>query len=184
MPALAAPLIGFALGVVFAWAAGDDAPRLSQRTGARGYLSCLGFGALVFAPAAGYLLAFYPDWSYAYWIASERIGTAPELVLVLVNAGAPAAGFHAARALSSSRDGVPVLRVAGLPALGAAALLLSHAGRLRTFGTYAQYHGDFGLEPVAGSPLGYAILLVGCVVLLGTAWTARYLSQVASRPGD
>ena len=184
MPALVAPLFGFAFGVLFAWVVGGDSARISRAARSKGLPASFAFGVLVFAPAAGYLLSFFPDWSYAYWVASEQLGSAPQLLLVLADAGAPAVGFLVATRFATSRQNVAVVRLAGVPALAGFGLLLAHAGRLRTFGTYAQYHGDFGLEPISGSPLGYAVLLTGLVVALGSAWTARYLAQVSSHVGD
>jgi hypothetical protein len=45
--------------------------------------------------------------------------------------------------------------------------------------SYAQYHGDFGTEPVAGSPLGVSLLWVLAVVTLASAYTGRVLRRLS-----
>ena len=45
-------------------------------------------------------------------------------------------------------------------------------------GSYAQFHGDFGTQPLAGSSLGYAILLLGFWLTAGlgfAVWNLRRL---------
>ena len=50
--------------------------------------------------------------------------------------------------------------------------------RFAVQGSFAQYHGDFGTQPLAGSSLGYAILLLGFWLTAGLAfavWNLRRL---------
>jgi hypothetical protein len=50
--------------------------------------------------------------------------------------------------------------------------------RFAVQGSYAQFHGDFGTQPLAGSSLGYAILLLGFWLTLGlgfAVWNLRRL---------
>ena len=49
-------------------------------------------------------------------------------------------------------------------------------------GTYAQFHGDFGTQPISASPLGKGVLLMGVVLALGIAWTVRWLNRMGSEP--
>ena len=66
MPVVAAPLFGFALGALFAWAGSEELARVGNATTSRSLVVAALFGMLVFAPACGYFQAFFPDWSYAY----------------------------------------------------------------------------------------------------------------------
>jgi hypothetical protein len=175
VPALVAPLTGLVLGTLFAWLARAEVAAAPPGSASRGLLGSLWFGALVHAPAAGYLLAFYPDWSFSYWIPPQRTGTAPLLALALLNAGAPAAGFALASRWAREHRPIPLLPLAGVPTLMVAGLVIGQARRLRTLGTYAEFHGDFGTEPVAGSALGYGLLWIGLILGAGALWTARSL---------
>jgi hypothetical protein len=186
MPALIFPLLGLSLGVFLAWLTADDlAGARLETTGSRGLLATTAFGASVFAPATGYLLAFYPDWCFSYRVDVSRFGPAPLLACALLDAASPAAGFALAARWATTHRPVPVLRLAGTPLLIACALALSQTRRLQTLATYAQFHGDFGTETIAGSPLGYAVLLVGLVTTLGWLWTAHVLrSRTRARHGN
>ena len=45
------------------------------------------------------------------------------------------------------------------------------------FALYVQFHGDFGTRPVAGSPLGYALLGMTLILLAGAAITVIWLRR-------
>ena len=45
-------------------------------------------------------------------------------------------------------------------------------------GTYAQFHGDFGTEPIGASVLGKGVVLMGVVLALAIAWTVRALLRM------
>jgi hypothetical protein len=51
--------------------------------------------------------------------------------------------------------------------------------RLRVVASYAQFHGDFGTEPLAGSPVGVGLLWMTTVVAFSAAWTTRMLRRLA-----
>jgi hypothetical protein len=54
------------------------------------------------------------------------------------------------------------------------------ARRLAVSGTYAQFHGDFGTQPIGTSPLGQGVLVMGAILVLAVAWTARSLARMAA----
>jgi len=179
VPAFAGPLVGFALGALLArWG-----------RSARGPLALLAFGGLVFAPACGYPLLFFPDWSFAYLFDSRSLPSAVALALLITDALAPAAGFVLARrALARESVGedpkahATALALAIVP--GGLALILSVAlaPRLATEGTFAMVRGDFGTAPLWRSPLGYALVWMGACVVAGVWLTGRALA--ASKPRD
>jgi hypothetical protein len=179
MPAPTAPLIGFSLGVAFAWAASDELARsLGSGTTSRSLVVVTLFSLLCFAPVAAYFLAFAPDWSYAYFVDSQRLPSAIDLGLALLNAASVPAGFAvAARAASAKRIG-GVVRIASTPAVLALAFLLLTLPRLSVQGTYAQFHGDFGTHSVAGGSLGYALLWMATLLGVSIAWTVRCLRMI------
>lgn len=180
MPALAAPFLGFALGVALAWLAGAEAARDDEGALARTLIAAL-FGALVFAPASGYFLAFAADWSFAYFVDSRLIPSAVLLLLAILDAAAVPLGFLAGRRAASrtaaSRGLLPAL--VAIPALLALAPLLALFNRLRIEGTFHQVKSAFGTQPVAGGPLGYAILWMGAMIAGGFAVTLRALTRRA-----
>lgn len=179
MPVVAAPLFGFSLGVLFAWAGAEEISRTEGHFASRSLVFATLFGVVVFAPACGYFTAFFPDWSYAYTLDAEHRSPALDMVFLLLDALAPAAGLAAlARAAASRRAGT-LVRGAAIPSVAALIFVLIMLPRLRVFATYAEFHGDFGTEPITGSPAGYALIWMTAVVAGASAWTVRLLRRLA-----
>jgi hypothetical protein len=174
-----APLYGFALGVLFARAASEELARTRGVVGSHSFLVVGLFGVLVWGPACGYFLAFFPDWSYAYVLNAEHRSVALDMAAVLVATASPAAGFSSFGRLAASRRGEALTRGAAVPALAATAFVLLLLPRLKLYATHAQFHGDFGTEPLVGSPVGYALVWMAVVAATATAWTVRLLRRFA-----
>jgi hypothetical protein len=181
MPGPLAPLLGLFLGIVFAWSAREDLIRAHGASwlGSRALVTVSLFSVLVFAPVSAYFLAFEADWSYAYYIDTRRIPSAVQLGLVLIDAASVPLGFGLAMSRARTRRigsilplGVPILFVVLASALWA-------SSRLRVEASYAQFHGDFGVLPVAGGPLGYALLWMDSLLTIAVVWTIRRLRQTA-----
>lgn len=178
MPAFAGPLVGFALG---AWLA-----RWGRAAG--GVIPALAFGVIVFAPACAYPLIFFSDWSVAYLFDSRGVPSAIALLLLLVDAAAPVAGFWLARR-TLAREAMgddPAAHTAALALVlgpGGLALVLTAAlaPRLATEGSFAMVRGDFGTAPLWKSPLGYALVWLGACVAAGFWLTARALAAASGR---
>jgi hypothetical protein len=166
-------LIGFLLGVVFAWAAAEELARAGLSSATRSLLLAALFGLLVFAPVAGFFLAFSPDWSYAYVVDSQRLPGVVDLALVLTDAASVPAGFVVASRWAATRRLGALLRLAMIPALLTIVFVAAALPRLSVHATYAQYHGDFGTRTVSGSPLGYALLWMLSVLAAAIVWTLR-----------
>ncbi|MCA9594173.1 MAG: hypothetical protein KC776_12705 [Myxococcales bacterium] len=182
MPAPPAPLIGFLVGVGFAWAAREELGRAGTVLSRSLVVVCV-FGAIVFAPIAAYFLALAPDWSFAYVIDTRRLPRIVELSLVLLDALSVPLGFVLAAPRGTARPSAWA-KLGALPALAVLVFAAAALPRLTVSATYAQYHGDFGVRPVAGSPLGYALLWMSAVLLAAVAWTVhslRRLGQSARR---
>jgi hypothetical protein len=139
------------------------------------------YALLVFAPVAGYFVAFEPDWSFAYFVDSERLPAVVPMAVVLLAAASVPAGFLAAVADARARRLGRLLRKAAIPGLIAAVLLLATFSRLRVHANYAQFHGDFGTRGVAGGPLGYALIWMLGVLAGATAWTLRALQRMSRK---
>jgi hypothetical protein len=99
-------------------------------------------------------------------------------LLLLELASVPGGFLIGRRLLEHGGDEAGLLRalLAGVVlTLGAVMLGLR---RFAVQGSYAQYHGDFGTQPLAGSSLGYAVLLLGFWLAAGVGfavWNLRRL---------
>jgi hypothetical protein len=176
-----APLVGLMLGVLFAWAGRAPKSRTIHALSSPALLVVICFSLLVFAPICSYFLAFAPDWSYAYLLDSEQLPSTVDLALVLVNAASVPAGFLAGSHHLQQRPSANVAKLAFLPFLLVLLFLAISVRRLGVEASYAQYHGDFGTRPLAGSPLGYAVLWMLLVLSGAAAWTAHSLRRLAAR---
>ena len=91
----------------------------------------------------------------------------------------PVGFFLAARPVRKRRIGVAAALVAGPIAVVIAGAAVA-SSRLAVSGTFAQFHGEFGTEPIGASSLGKGVLLMATLLALGLAWTARSLSRMAT----
>jgi hypothetical protein len=180
MPIPFAPLVGLALGAAFAWLA---APEISRDDGpvalSRPFAVVVAFALLVWLPAIGYFVAFHGDWAYLYAFPWQQVPSAIDMALVLIAAAAVVGGFCLAVPTVRKRRLGPVIALVVVPGAIAVAALMVAARRLAVSGTYAQFHGDFGTEPIAASTLGRGVLFMGVVLALGIAWTVRALLRMA-----
>lgn len=180
MPAPIAPLVGLLIGVAFHWSSSRQLTRAARGTAieSRAYLLVLAYSLLLFAPYNAYFLAFAPDWAFVYLFDTAESRAALVLASLLLDCASVLGGFALGRRFL--RDKAPG-SLASLLVPAGACLLLFLVGASRRLGaaaTYAQYHGDFGVKPLGGSPLGYAVLWLGAVLLGGTLWTAHQLRHL------
>jgi len=176
VPAVTAPLFGFVLGVVFAWLSAEGLERSTSIPG-RPFLVVTLFSLLVFAPICAFFLSFVPDWTYGYVIDPQRLPGVVDLGSVLLDASSVPLGFAAAARYARTRRSGPILRLSAVPMITALALTLVFARRLGAQATYAQYHGDFGVRAVSGTPLGYALLWMALVLAGAVIWTVSWLRR-------
>jgi hypothetical protein len=179
MPLPFALVLGPALGVALAWVA---APELGSNENAvltsRPLAVVTAFTAFVWLPVVGYFVAFHGDWSLLYLLPWARVPSAVDLTLVLLTGASVVGGFCAgAEAVRRRRLGRLVAVIAGCGGFAAAGLPFV-ARRLAVSATYAQFHGDFGTEPIGASLLGKGVLVMGTVLVAGIAWTARSLTRM------
>jgi hypothetical protein len=180
MPVPLAPFVGLALGAILAWIA---APELSRYDGpivaSRPFGVVVAFASLLWVPVVGYFVAFHGDWAYLYVVPWQRVPSAIDLGLVLLAGAAVVGGFCLAVPGVRKRRLSPVVAMVVAPGVLSAVTLTLAARRLAVSGTYAQFHGDFGTEPIAASTLGKGVLFMGVVLTLGLAWTAYSLLRMA-----
>lgn len=174
MPALIAPLVGFLIGIGFAWAAASELTKAGTFA-PRALMVVALFAFLVFAPACAYFLAFEGDWAYAYFLDTRKLPSAVDLGLVLLDAVSVLVGFVVAAPRARARKLLPLLSIAGVPALLVMIAVVAMTSRLSVQASYAQFHGDFGTRAVSGSALGYALLWMNGLVAAAVIWNARVL---------
>lgn len=180
MPVLIAVPFGLCLGVSFAWLARRELRRVTTADpGSRGLGIAALFGLFVFAPVTAYFLAFEPDWCLAYLVDTAQASSAWPPALLLLSLSSVPGGFLLGRLLlGRAREEGSLLRVlSGGVVLTLGAVMLG-LRRFAVQGTYAQFHGDFGTQPLAGSSLGYAVLLLGFWLTAGlgfAVWNLRRL---------
>jgi hypothetical protein len=178
---LNAPLVGFLLGVVFAWASADELARTAGSViGTRSLIVVTVFALLVPVPTTAYFLVLAQDWSLAYLLGGSRLTTALDMALILLTAASTPAGFWSAARSASSRRLRPTMAMGATPAILAAVVVAGLLPRLSVFGTHAQYHGDFGVRPLAGSFVGSALLWTTAVLVGAAVWTARCLRRMTT----
>ena len=177
MPALVGPFVGFALGAALAWLCRGEARREDEAAfRARAALVAL-FAALVFAPACAYFIVFAGDWSFFYLVDERGVPSALELLVVLADAALVVLGFAAGHRAARRRDDRALVALAAAPTVLAAALALAFLPKLRVDGSFHQVMSRFGTQPVAGGPLGWAILWMGVMIAAGFAVAARSLAS-------
>lgn len=178
MPVLVALPFGLCLGVTFAWFARRELRRVTSELGGRGLVIATLFGALVLAPVSAYFLAFEPDWCLAYLVDTSQATPALTPGLLLFLLGSVPGGFLLGRLLLARGDEASLLRaLVGLVVATLGAVMLG-LRRFAVQGSYAQFHGDFGTQPLAGSSLGYAVLVLGFWLTAGlvfAVWNLRRL---------
>ena len=137
----------------------------------------MAFACFVWMPAMGYFVAFHGDWAYLYWVPWRKVPSAIDVGLVLSSAAAVVLGFWLAVGPARKRHFGPVVAMTAGPSGVALVALPLVARRLAVSATYAQFHGDFGTEPIGASLLGKGVLLMGILVAAGIAWTVRSLAR-------
>lgn len=174
MPAPFGPLVGIALGALFAWLARGELGREERPlVTTPAFSTVCAFAILVFTPVQAYFIALHGDWAWLYLAPAARVPSAAELALVLFAAGSIPLAFAVAAPSAIARHPTRLVAFAAVP-LGVAALLgFAFARRLALSGSYAQVHGGFGTEPIGASALGRGVALAGVALLCGVGWTAR-----------
>lgn len=177
MPLPLGPLVGFALGVLLALFAPGASLADAGPSHPRPRLLVGLFAALVFAPICAYFLAFAGDWSLAYLADSRSVPSALLLLLVVLDAASVVLGFSAGRRLIARRSLRAVTALIAVPLGAALIFVVVLYGRFRIDGTYHQVRGDFGTQPVAGGPLGYALVWMFGLLAAGFGLTLRLFRE-------
>jgi hypothetical protein len=171
MPALSAPILGFALGAGLYWSAARELARPIRPIAGSSLLIATVLGLFAYAPAVALLLQAEPDWGYAYLIPAEALPRWIAPWLVLVAGLSVPFGFGAALRACRGRSSF-VKRWFWVPCALGLLPLVAFAPRLGLSASFEQFHGDFGVRGLLGSPLGY-LLSWSLLGIAGATWAAR-----------
>jgi hypothetical protein len=167
VPLLATVVLNFALGALAALAAAGElraSPRPLHRL--RAFRALAVHEVLVAMPVAGYLLVRLADWMVSYLVDGARLPSALVAALVLVHGTAGLGGFATgARLLRDHRARAVAALAAGSAALVLVAWLMAR-DRIGVLGSYVQFRGGFGLQPL------WRTGAFGVILALAATWTA------------
>lgn len=179
MPLPSVLCLAFGTGLAAALAARNEIrlsarhPLLTRSYGAFGI-----FLGLVLLPISVYFYVFHGDWFLLYLWDVRDVPSAIALVGFLLEFGLGTLGFALGASLArSQRDSVVGVGV-GVSVLGAIAPIGLASDRLAVVGSYAQYHGGFGLSRfdegamVQGIALMVVLFVVGAAFTLTRVWSA------------
>jgi hypothetical protein len=181
VPLLTQLLLTFASGLAAALAARADV-RVSPKPAmlSHAFVAYLFYAALVLAPISVYFYVFHGDWYLLYWVDTDRIPSAIALIGCVVCLALGAAGFLlAATLIRTQRDQWVGAGIGVSVSLGIAVIALARH-RLSVVGSYAQYHGDFGLSAYGGALL-QGTLCMSVWMLLGLTYLVYRLGPAAKR---
>ena len=175
--------VGLLLGLAFARAAHGLLVRSTNApVSSPAFVVVSTFGLIVYAPIAGFTVALAPDWACAYLIDSQRLPAASETLYVLVAALSVPLGFIWGAPASIRRRWNILTRRITLVAIALVTTGAALLPRLTVQATYAQFHGDFGIRPISGTELGYALLWMFTILGLATTWTLISLYRMGQQP--
>lgn len=184
MPFVSALVLGFALGAGLAWATARDLSRAVQGLASRALLIVGLLALLAYAPAVVLVATLAPAWSFAYLVDPEQLPGWLMPVYALLAAGSVPLGFARALARPHGARGTFRIRWFAVPALLGLLVLVPSFPRLTVVGSFDQFHADYGAQPVAGAPLGYALIWMLAGVCVASLCAYRALAALAALGRD
>ncbi|MFW6067661.1 MAG: hypothetical protein ACOC97_04925 [Myxococcota bacterium] len=154
-------------------------PRPSVLT--RSFAAYVLFLGLVVVPVSVYFYTFHGDWFLLYLMDVRRLPSALALVGFLGEGALGVGAFALGAALvRGQREGIAKALVV-LTAVGAVAVVPAARDRLAVVGTFAQYHGDFGLHAYGSGALLQGTIAMGLIMALGLAYLVIRLHLSGNR---
>jgi hypothetical protein len=184
MPVVSALVLGFALGAGLAWATAQELSRSVQGLTARAILIVGLLALLAYAPAVVLIATLAPAWALAYVAAPEQLPGWLMPVFALLVAGSVPLGFASALGRPRTAHGAFRSRWFVVPALLGLLVLAPGLPRLAVVGSFEQFHADYGVQRVAGGPLGYALLWMLVGVSVASVCAYRALDSLAALGRD
>lgn len=178
------PLLVFTLVSGLAAAlAGRQELRASPRPVAltRSFFAYLSYAVLVVVPISVYFYVFHGDWFLLYFADVSEVPSAIALVGFVLQAALGALGFLGGALLVRTQREVVVGVILGVLLVGGLGVLVTYADRLAQVGSYAQFHGQFGLEAFQAGPILSGALAMSAILLFGLSFLLVRLWQSGRR---
>jgi hypothetical protein len=147
----------------------------------RSFASYLSYALLVVVPISVYFYVFHGDWFLLYAIDVSQIPSAVALAGFALQAGLGALAFLLGAVLVRNQHEVIAGATLGIILVAGAGVGIAYADRLSQVGSYAQFHGQFGLEPFEGGPLLEGALAMAAIALFGLVFLLVRLWQAGRR---
>jgi hypothetical protein len=164
-------LLALAIGVAAALAAAERLrfnPRPVLLSGSFAVFAM--FLGLLFVPVSAYFYIFHGDWFLLYLVDVQKIPSALALLFFVLEACMGVLGYLMGAALARSQNMATGAAIAGVCLAASVGVLFAFPGRLSVVGSYAQYHGDFGLASYTASAVVQGAVPMGGLLLAGTAF--------------
>jgi hypothetical protein len=147
----------------------------------RSFFAYVSYALLVVVPISVYFYVFHGDWFLLYAFDVSQIPSAIALVGFAVQAGLGALAFLLGAVLVRNQHEVIAGAVLGTLVVVGAGIAIAYTDRLAQVGSYAQYHGQFGLEPFESGPLLTGALAMAAIALFGLVFMLVRLWQAGRR---
>lgn len=170
--------LGVAIGIAAATAAQVEL-RLSPRPPllTASYSAFLTFVLLVFLPVSVYFYVFHGDWFLLYVVDTGHVPSAVALVGFGLQAGLATLAFLLGAVLVRAQQTTIAYAATGVSLLLAVGLCPLTIERLRVVGTFAQYHGSFGLSDYAATPLARGGVVMALFTVVGAVFLLVKLAR-------
>ncbi|MBN1654075.1 MAG: hypothetical protein JXA30_09885 [Deltaproteobacteria bacterium] len=139
------------------------------------------FISFVLVPASVYFYLFHGDWFLLYSINVQRIPSAVALLLFVLEAAIGFFGFLIGAILARGQQLSYGYFLIGTSVLASLSVLFVCPERLAVIGSYAQYHGDFGLQSYGSSVVMKGTLAVGTILIIGIVFLITSLNYRNAR---
>lgn len=170
------PLPPFLLFAVTTGLSSALAARYELRTSPRpvpltqGFAATMIYGALVVVPASVYFYAFHGDWFMLYSVDVQTIPSAVALLAFVGEGLLVGLGYLLGASLVRSQREAVVGVLLGTFLAALAFVIYFYRDRLALVGSFAQFHGSFGLAAYGEGALFQGSVVIGGIVLLGWAF--------------
>lgn len=168
MPLPTLTCLAFASGLAAALA-GRGELRVSPRAAllTQTYSAYALFVVLLLVPISVYFYLFHGDWFLLYLVDVRRVPSALALLGFFGEGALGTAGFLLGASLVRGQRERVAASLAGFVAVAGVAFPLALEGRIGVVGTYAQFHGGFGLTDYGAGALFYGTITMGLLLILG-----------------
>lgn len=170
--------LGLAIGISAA-TAGQVELRLSPRPPllTASFSAFLAFVVFVLLPVSVYFYVFHGDWFLLYAVDTGDVPSAIALVGFALQAGFGTLGFLLGSALVRAQHTIAAYVSIAASILLAACVVPLMLERLRVVGTFAQFHGSFGLLDYMETPLARGGVVMGGFLFAGAAFLLSRLHR-------